>query len=410
MRGFELAELNEFRNELLALLERNGPTLAPDVMKVPVTDYTDRERWEREVEMFRTVPVMLAFSGELPEPGSYLAITRVGVSVVLTRLKTGDVRLFINACRHRGAKVVSDGPGTGPRMTCPYHAWTFGLDGKLLAIYQKENFGDVDKSCLGLVELPVEERDGLIWGVLTPGMPLDLDEFLGSEMNEIIKKGQYGNYQLVSRVEMPAANWKLTDEGFRESYHLGPLHPNTLSSFMYPSIMKFDPMGLHSRFYTPAYGIKDCDPNSLEDLRRNVQLAVTIFPATEISFASSSAFAVEGGPKAEPHTRIFSNQVWPGDSPETSVTISRALIDIDFIGTPMEDEVRNWAANSHNLVRTEDYPMVQTTQDNLNSGGQEHFVIGRNEIGVQHLHRALNQWLGDEPEGNAKRPVLTAVG
>ncbi|WP_176599152.1 MULTISPECIES: aromatic ring-hydroxylating oxygenase subunit alpha [Sphingobium] len=409
MRGYELSELRTYYDNLIELLDRKGPTLAHDVMKIPVKEYTDPDLWQREVEMFRTTPAMLAFSGELPEPGSYLAITRAGVSVVLTRLKTGEVRMFINACRHRGAKVVPDGSGSGPRMTCPYHAWTFGLDGKLLAIAERENFGEVDKNCLGLIALPVEERAGLIWGILTPGVKLDLDEFLGPEMSEAIEKADYGRYRLASRVEMPAANWKLTDEGFRESYHLGPLHPTTLSSFMYPSIMKFEKMGLHTRFYTPALGIRECDPSSIEDLRRNVQIAVTLFPSTEISFASDTAFS--SGPEGrEPHTRIFSNQVWPGDAPDKSITISRTLIDVEFVGTPLEEEIRNWSANSHNLVRTEDYPMVQTTQDNLRAPGQEYFVIGRNEIGVQHLHESLHEYFGNGPEGDAKQPALSAVG
>lgn len=409
MQGYEYSELRTCYDQLMELLERKEPTLAPDVMKIPVEEYTDPDRWQREVEMFRTTPAMLAFSGELPEPGSHLAITRAGVSVVLTRLKTGEVRMFINACRHRGAKVVPDGAGSGPRMTCPYHAWTFGLDGKLLAIAERENFGDVDKDCLGLVALPVEERAGLIWGILTPGIKLDLDEFLGPEMSALIEKAAYHRFKLVSRVEMPAANWKLADEGYRESYHLGPLHPTTLSSFMYPSIMKFEKLGIHTRFFTPALGIKECDPSSMDDLRRNVQIAITLFPSTEISFASDTAFSADRNGR-EPHTRIFSNQVWPGDSPDKSITVSRTLIDVEFVGTPMEEEIRNWAAMSHKLVREEDYPMVQTTQDSLKSGGLEYFVIGRNEIGVQHLHEALHQWFGEGPGGDAKKPALSAVG
>lgn len=408
MSGFQHAELLTYYKDLMGLLEKKGPTLAPDVMKVPVTDYTDQDRWEREVEMFRTMPVMLAFSGELREPGSYLAMTRVGRPVVITRLKTGEVRMFLNTCRHRGAKVVGDGEGRGPRMTCPYHAWTFGLDGKLLAIPESAMFGDVDKSCYGLTSLAVEERHGLIWGILTAGLPLDLDEFLGEEMNSIIEKAQYDQFHLASRVEMSAANWKLTDEGFRESYHLLPLHPNTLATFMHPHIMKFDKIGLHTRFYTPALGIKGCDPSSVEDLRRHVQISVTLFPSTEISFASDTAFSPrrEG---AKPHMRIFSNQVWPGDSPDKSVTVSRALIDVDFVGTPIEEEIRNWAKMSHALVREEDYTIVQTAQEALTSGAQDYLTIGRNEIGVQHLHQSLAEWFEKSPRREAHRPALQAV-
>lgn len=128
MIGFEHAELRSYYDELMELIARKEPTLAPDILKVPVTDYTDRERWEREVKLLRTTPMMLALSSELPEPGSYWAMTRLGVPMLLTRLKSGEVRLFINACRHRGAKVVEEGKGNNralPVSTMPGHmGWT----------------------------------------------------------------------------------------------------------------------------------------------------------------------------------------------------------------------------------------------------------------------------------------------
>lgn len=408
MAGFEYSELLSYYNDLMELMGRKAPTLAPDVMKVPVINYTDPDRWEREVEMFRTTPVMLAFSVELAEPGSYWAMTRVGVPIILTRLKTGDVRMFINTCRHRGAKVVPDGQGKGARMTCPYHAWTYDLDGKLLSIAEREMFGDIDKNCYGLTELAVEERAGLIWGILTPGLPLDLDEFLGPEMNSLIEKFQLETFQVVNREEMPAANWKLVDEGFRESYHLPFLHANTLGSFMIPYVMKFNSVGLHTHFLTPALGIDKCDPSSFNDLKRHVQISLTMFPSTEISIASDAAFSGRGS-DAEPIRKIFSNQVWPGDSPDKSLTISRTLTDTDFIGTPLEKEIRHWSTMSHQLVREEDYPLVQTAQDALKSGGQEHLTIGRNEIGVQHLHRALAMRLGEEPPSPEKQHAVGIV-
>lgn len=128
---------------------------------------------------------MLAFSTEFPEPGSYWAMTRVDVPMILTRLKYGEVRQFINACRHRGPKVIDEGQGKQPRFTCVHHAWTYGLDGKLLALPESRIFGDIDKNCYGLTELAVEERAGLNWGILTPGLGLDLDKFLGPEMDQL---------------------------------------------------------------------------------------------------------------------------------------------------------------------------------------------------------------------------------
>src|SRR5438093_4524305 len=122
MIGFEHSELRSRYDALVDLVAKKSPTLAPDIFQVPVSDYTDNDRWEREVQLLRTTPMMLALSQELPELGSYWAMTRLGVPILLVRQKTGEIRLFINACRHRGAMVVEEGHGKQPRFTCVYHA------------------------------------------------------------------------------------------------------------------------------------------------------------------------------------------------------------------------------------------------------------------------------------------------
>ncbi|WP_340315144.1 aromatic ring-hydroxylating oxygenase subunit alpha [Rhizorhabdus argentea] len=400
MSGFEHAELRSQYDDLMGLVARKEPTLAPSILKVPVTDYTDRDRWEREVKLLRNTPMMLALSSELPEPGSYWAMTRVGVPMILTRLKSGEVRLFINACRHRGAKVVEEGKGKQPRFTCIYHAWTYGLDGKLLALPENRLFGDVDKCDYGLTELAVEERAGLIWGMLTPGKPLGLDEYLGPEMADLLTKCRLDRFKVVNQIELPAANWKLAFEGYCESYHFISLHAKSFGSFVIPNVLKFDRLHTHTQFLTPVLGIKErCDPSSTEDLKRYVQLAFTCFPTTFFAFASDTAFSAAKESGAEPVERIFINQVLPGDSPETSITISRTVVSEDFIGTPMEEETRHWSTMTHETVRKEDYPVVQSTQSTLLSGAQDHFTVGRNEIAIHHLHQTIRAALGDEPLG-----------
>lgn len=403
MIGFEHAELRSYYDELMELVARKEPTLAPEILKVPVTDYTDRERWEREVKLLRTTPMMLALSSELPEPGSYWAMTRLGVPLLLTRLKSGEVRLFINACRHRGAQVVEDGKGKEPRFTCIYHAWTYGLDGKLLALPENRIFGDVDKSCYGLTELAVEERAGLIWGMLTPGLPLDLDAYLGPQMTELLAKCRLERFHVVNQIELPAANWKLAFEGYCESYHFISLHAKSFGSFVIPNVLKFDSFNSHTQFLTPVLGIDKCDPSSTDDLKRYVQLAFTCFPTTFFAFASDTAFSSEREAGVEPVERIFINQVLPGDSPETSITISRTVVSTDFIGTPIEEETRHWSMMTHKTVREEDYPVVQSTQATLLSGAQDHLTVGRNEIAIHHLHQALRQALDDEPLDEAQK-------
>lgn len=404
MIGFEQSELRSFYDQLMDLIARKSPTLAPNVMEVAVSDYTDRERWEREVEFFRTTPMFLALSDEVREPGSYWAMTRVGVPLLLTRTKSGEVKLFINACRHRGVKVVEDGKGKQPRFTCIYHAWTYGLDGRLIGLPENRIFGDVDKGKFGLTQLAVEERDGLIWGMLTPGRPLALDDYLNPEMADILTKCGFDRFKVVNQIDLPAVNWKLTLEGYLETYHFNTVHAKSFVSFIIPNVLGWRKVGRHTLVLTPVLGIDKCDPESEEDLRRFVQVAFVLHPSTFFAFASSAAFASGDEAATTPVERIFINQVLPGDTPETSITISRTVVSADFMGTPIEAETLKWSHMTHEVVRTEDYPVVQLSQATLHSGAQETFIIGRNEIGIQHLHTTMHEALGDKPMEVAERP------
>ncbi|MEJ7935816.1 aromatic ring-hydroxylating dioxygenase subunit alpha [Sphingobium sp. AN558] len=395
MSKYSDAELYANYQDILDLVKRKDLTMADEIYKIPVSEYADRGIWEREVKLVRRTPMMLGFSCDLPEPGSYWAMTRVGVPLLLTRLKTGEVRLFINACRHRGVKVANEGQGKQPRFTCLYHAWTYGLDGSLLALPENRIFGDVDKCDYGLIELAVEERAGIIWGVLTPGVALDLDDFLGEELDAMLRKEGFERFHSVELVELPAANWKITYEGNGESYHFASLHAKSFASFTYPNILHNTKLGKHSLNMTPVVGIEKCDPSSRADLERFVQRSYMLFPGTVCSFASDTAFG-ERDSKSEVVSRIFMNHVLPGDSPETSITISRTLVSAPFVGTPIEEETRIWARSSHETVRLEDYPVVQSAQDTVHSGGQDYFTFGRNEIALHHFHDALHEALKDE--------------
>ena len=127
-----------------------------DTFTVAASNYVDPERWRREIDgIFKRVPLTLGFSSELREPGAYKAMEVVGVPVLLTRRPDGAVAAFVNMCSHRGAIVVEEGSGTARRFSCPFHGWTYDQVGALVGIPDREDFGPVDPSCLGLTPLPV---------------------------------------------------------------------------------------------------------------------------------------------------------------------------------------------------------------------------------------------------------------
>src|SRR5690606_5266119 len=126
------AELERAARDGLACT-RSGILPGEDgILEVEAAAYSDPDRFAGELRsIFRRIPLMLAASCELPLPGDYKAIDVAGVPVLLIRAKDGAVRAFLNACTHRGAKLA-EGCGAKTRLTCPFHGWTFSLDGKLL--------------------------------------------------------------------------------------------------------------------------------------------------------------------------------------------------------------------------------------------------------------------------------------
>lgn len=119
--------------------------------QVPASHYFDPERWDQEMnKIFKRVPLLLATTAELPNPGDYKALDAAGTPVLISRDSAGSVQAFFNMCSHRGAQIMPQGRGNTHRFTCPYHAWTYSLEGELTAIYANKDFGDLDKSCHNL--------------------------------------------------------------------------------------------------------------------------------------------------------------------------------------------------------------------------------------------------------------------
>src|SRR5581483_10991647 len=117
---------------LLDHLDRRTTALADDIYRNPVTDYTCPEQAAREREVFfRNAPVNIGLSALLPRPGDWMTHDYTGAPILLVRRSDGSLGAFLNVCRHRGARVV-DGCGKGAAsFSCPYHGWSYGLDGSL---------------------------------------------------------------------------------------------------------------------------------------------------------------------------------------------------------------------------------------------------------------------------------------
>jgi choline monooxygenase len=193
---------------------------------LPWSWYTDPTVLELErARVFRRSWQYVGHVGEVSEPGSFSA-TRVGdVPVVLVRDEEGALRAFLNVCRHRGS-IVCDGSGRRSTLQCPYHAWTYGLDGRLLTAPRANREGGIETEGLGLVPLRLETWGPFLF-VSPDAEAAPLADFLDGIPERVADAGiDVDRLRYLQRSESEYdANWKICAENFLECYHCPTAHP-----------------------------------------------------------------------------------------------------------------------------------------------------------------------------------------
>lgn len=371
-------------HRMLDLVERKTTEMADGPITVPVSSYLDEERFADEMDrIFGRVPLLLAFGGELPEPGDHKAMDVMGTPVLLTRGADGVVRSFLNVCRHRGAIVTEEGCGHARRHTCPYHGWTYDTDGTLVGVPGQEGFAGVDREPLGLTPLPVEERAGIIFGQTTPGLPLALDGWLGG-VDELLAPLDIGSWKLLDRRELAGPNWKVCYDGYLEGYHFASLHRETLHKQIMSNVMCFDSYGPHQRVGFARQGIEKLrdKPDSEWGPFEGISVIVTFFPHCSLVLSK------DGG---------FLSQLWPGPTVGESST-TQSMYRTTIPETDEEQALVDLQAEFlYGVVKDEDYATGFGIQRGLRSGATakagETFVFGANELGNQRFHATVEELL-----------------
>jgi len=237
-----------------------------------------------------------------------------------------------------------------------------------------QDFGEVDTSCMGLTPLNVEERVGILWGSITPGNDLHLNEFLAG-YDEYLESHDLVNCELVGQQTVEGPNWKVAYDGYLDFYHLPILHKDTFGPD-YNNKSIFDNWGAHQRVQAPDHRLLDLADLPEEEWSHTklVSGVWTIFP--HISIASFDA----GG-----HIYMIS-QLFPGSDPDTSITHQNFLATF----TPTEEQKESIAQTMDFLryvVAEEDYYTGNRIQKTVKTGAKSHFYFGRNEEGGQRFHR-----------------------
>ena len=203
------------------------------IATLPGRYYTDESIFAREQQhIFEQSWFCAARASDLPTAGSYQTV-RVGrESVLISRNRTGQLRAFFNVCRHRGATICTEAAGEVRRaFQCPYHAWTYDLDGKLIAAPNLTKMPDIDRTEFGLKQVAVQEWLGYVWVCLAEEPPLFADSVIRAvieRLGDLESIEHYGidNLSIGRRIVYDVqANWKLIVENFMECYHCATIHP-----------------------------------------------------------------------------------------------------------------------------------------------------------------------------------------
>ncbi len=169
---------------------------------------------------------------DIPDAGSFRTVQVGTESLVISRNRRGEVRGFFNVCRHRGAKVCTEDSGTVKRaFQCSYHAWTYDLDGKLVAAPNLTKMPDIDRVAYGLRQVHVREWLGYVWVSLAddpPSFEATVEQEIVDRLGEVENLDHYdlASLSLGRRIVYDVqANWKLIIENFMECYHCATIHP-----------------------------------------------------------------------------------------------------------------------------------------------------------------------------------------
>ena len=338
--------------------------------------YIDPEYQARERAVMLTQPLIVGHSTRVKNPGDFFAHDDAGVPILVSRQADGTLKAFLNICRHRGARVCPAASGNAKLFTCPYHAWTYRSDGKLLAA-PKPGFPNIDPADNGLVELPVEERHGLVWAILTPGVKLDVAAHLGPLDTEL---GGYpmSDYVLErDTVLQEEMNWKYVLDGFLEVYHIPTLHSESIAPYIHGKYSPFDAFGQHSRLLGIRKSFDDARSTPFEDvdLLKHVAVNYQIFPNTIVVWQGD-------------HFELWTS--YPGKTPYHCTVRIQSLVSREMAA---ESYKRRWDRNWKILIDTvaaEDWPMSRQIQASLQYVGNGRVLFGRNEPGLQHFHGVLD--------------------
>lgn len=325
-----------------------------EVMKIPVTKYTEESLLDRELSAaFARFPLIASHASALQQPGSYVTSDWDEFPYIVVRGDDGRVRAFYNQCRHRGARLVSERTGLVKNFICPFHGWVYGLNGDLKGITRSHDFPGIDKCDYGLVEIPATEAGGLIWVARYRRFYDDIVHF------DVALLVQYKKTKVIKK-----ANWKLLIQTYLEGYHVPYLHRETLAFAFKKGVIVHDEDGPHIRLSAARTNIDNTVLKPEEEWR------ILDYASVYYSLFPNTFFIL--------HPDYVSiNTFWPLSADRTIWTHEMLYRAEDFAGSVGQSALeKRFRFTNDDVFDQEDFAIAEDVQRTLAHGGSDHHVLG----------------------------------
>ena len=346
--------------------------LGDTVWREPVENYHSQERFDAEIALLRSLPIPFCPSAALSEKGSYIARKSAGTPLVVVRGRDGKVRAFINACRHRGMQVAS-GSGRAHAFVCPYHAWSYGLDGSLKSIPGEEAFPGLAIKDHGLVEVSAMEKGGLVYvmqrGTINPEM-LENSRTYFSPEQQLFRQSE----------NTDQANWKLLTETLLEGYHIKSLHQKSFYPYGLDNVNLVETYGANARVTFPFRRIEKLRDVPAEKRRAAGMLTSVyhLFPNASVSVLSKHSNLTIMEPLSPSSTQMVIYLITPEQTIENPISLEDVERDAEFVNQSGQDEDREAAC------------LIQQT---VTAQANSHLTFGYFEKAIVNFHQHLTETL-----------------
>lgn len=336
----------------------------------PVERYLDPGRFERERErLFRRQPLAVCPSASLADEGDTLAIEVAGLPILIVRGQGGGIQAYVNACRHRGARLKPTGVSNQRVFVCPYHSWSYGLDGALRGRPHGDDFPHAPAADCALARVPVAEALGLVW--IIPRVAANADD---EQIDIVPRLGRFGadlrswGYDswvpFHQREFENAANWKIPFEGNLETYHFQYAHRDSIAPMFYDNLLMADHDAQHHRIFLPKRSIETLrgQPASEWQVGPHANIIYCFFPATFILHEGDHANVFTVLPEAPDRSRVLGMTLVP-EMPKT------------------EKSINYWRKNVASFwsALDEDFALGVSAQSTFASGANRRLYFGTSE-------------------------------